>query len=271
MNNIINSNYKLNKFSEEKKSSFLSAEPFPHIQIDNFFDNSYLDEISNSFTEFSTNSYNHNSNHITEKKLAINSPEKIPSKINSFIEYLNSYSFLNFLQNLTGIKEKLIPDPYLFGGGLHEIRRGGFLKIHSDFNIHPQLSLNRRVNLLLYLNKDWKIDWGGQLELWDREMKLCKVKILPIFNKMVIFRTTDYSYHGHPDPLTCPDNISRRSIAMYYYTNGRPKEEVDPKNGESAQSTLFRKRYGSKDNFLLERIKFKKMFGSFYIRKKDRE
>ena len=84
---------------------------------------------------------------------------EIPTKINSFIEYLNSYLFLNFLQNLSGIKEKLVPDPYLFGGGLHEIRRGGFLKIHSDFNVHPQLNLNRRLNLLLYLNKNWKEDW----------------------------------------------------------------------------------------------------------------
>ena len=271
MSNAIDIKFKdLKKTSEENKSIFSNAKPFPYIEIDNFFDNNYLDEILNSFPKMSENSYDDNFKTKTEIKLAINSPEKIPTKINSFIEYLNSYPFLNFLQNLSGIKEKLVPDPYLFGGGLHEIRRGGFLKIHSDFNVHPQLNLNRRLNLLLYLNKNWKEDWGGQLELWDKEMKSCKVKVLPVFNKMVIFRTTDYSFHGHPEPLTCPENITRKSIAMYYYTNGRPKEEINFKNGERGQSTLYQKRYGHEDDFVTNRIIFKKVFGSFYIRKKER-
>ena len=152
---------------------------------------------------------------------------------------------------------------------MHEIRRGGFLKIHSDFNVHPQLRLNRRLNLLLYLNKNWKIDWGGQLELWDQEMKSCRAKVQPNFNKMIIFKTTDYSYHGHPEPLNCPENISRKSIALYYYTNGRPKEEINPKNGDSGQSTLFQKRQDEKDDFVTNRVKFKKIFGSVYIRKKE--
>jgi Rps23 Pro-64 3,4-dihydroxylase Tpa1-like proline 4-hydroxylase len=270
MNSILNKSFQnLKEISEKNKNFFLNAKPFSHIEFNNFFDDQYLEKILATFPDENFKDYDHNLKNETEVKLAINSPEKIPDKINSFIEYLNSYSFLNFLQNLTGIREKLIPDPYLFGGGLHQIKRGGFLKIHSDFNVHPQMRLNRRINLLLYLNKDWKEEWGGQLELWDQQMKSCQVKVKPNFNKMVIFKTTDFSFHGHPKPLMCPERVSRKSIALYYYTNGRPKEEVDPKNGERGQTTLFRRRKGSEEDFTTNRIIFKKIFGSFYIRKKD--
>jgi len=271
MINILASKFKdLDNISTEYNQTFLNAKPFPYIEFDNFFSEEYLNDILGSFPSMSEANYDHNFKNKTEVKLAINSPEKIPNKINLFIEYLNSYSFLKFLQNLTGIKEKLIPDPYLFGGGLHEIRKGGYLKIHSDFNVHPQLKLNRRLNLLLYLNKSWKEDWGGCLELWDKEMRSCGAKVSPLFNKMVIFRTTDFSFHGHPEPLMCPDNVSRKSLALYYYTNGRPLEEIDQKNGETGQTTLFQRRIGYKDEFNTNRIKFKKIFGSIYLRKKEK-
>ena len=178
MKSILNKSFQnLKEISEKNKNFFLNAKPFSHIVFNNFFNDQYLEKILDAFPNENFNNYDHNFKNKTEVKLAINSPEKIPDEINSFIEYLNSYSFLNFLQNLTGIKEKLIPDPYLFGGGLHQIKRGGFLKIHSDFNVHPQMRLNRRINLLLYLNKDWKEDWGGQLELWDQQMRSCQSKV----------------------------------------------------------------------------------------------
>tara|TARA_Y100000816_G_C26058906_1_gene555871 strand:- start:265 stop:1083 length:819 start_codon:yes stop_codon:yes gene_type:complete len=271
MKQIIADKYKdLEKFLNKSKIHYQEAKPFPFIEIDNFFDEKFLDDVLQSFPKLSEKKHNHNMNIPTEVKLGINSPELIPDKINEFIEYLNSYFFLNFLQKLTGINESLIPDPYLFGGGLHEIKKGGFLKIHSDFNVHPQLSLNRRINLLLYLNKSWNEEWGGHLELWDRNMKKCGAKISPTFNKLVIFNTTDFSFHGHPEPLKCPDNVTRKSLALYYYTNGRPKNEINFDHGESGQTTLFQKREGSEDNFSTNRIKFKKIFGKFYIRTKEK-
>lgn len=269
MSSIISKKYEnLKTFSSEKRNHFLSAKPFPFIEIDNFFDEDYLNEILDSFPKLSQNKHDFNMNTKAEVKLGISSPEKIPNKINSFIEFLNSYSFLDFIQKLSGIEQKLIPDPYLFGAGLHEIKKGGFLKIHSDFNVHPQLKLNRRLNLLLYLNKDWKEEWGGHLELWDKEMKNCVVKISPSFNKLVIFNTTDFSFHGHPNPLKCPEDITRKSLALYYYTNGRPSNEINFKLGERPQNTLYQKRDGYEDNFDRNRIEFKKIFGKFYIRKK---
>ena len=274
MHNIISEKFKdLRTHSTNYKNKFVSAKPFPYIEIDNFFDEKFLNNILDSFPKMSENKHNFNRNNKAEVKFATNLPENIPDNINKFIEYLNSYFFLNFLKDLTGIKEKLIPDPYLEGAGLHEIKTGGFLKIHSDFNLHPELKLNRRLNLLIYLNKDWKQEWGGHLELWDRDMKSCKVKIPPVFNKMVIFNTTDFSFHGHPEPLNCPNNVTRKSIALYYYTNGRPSNEINFENGHMDRPTLFQKRPGTSDDFLktgeiVKRAEYKKIFGKFYIKKK---
>ncbi len=107
----------------------------------------------------------------------------------------------------------------------------------SIFNRHEKLQLDRRLNLLIYLNKDWKEDYGGYFEMWNTEMTRCEKKVLPIFNRCVIFSTTDFSYHGHPEPLTCPEGWTRKSLALYYYSNGRPAEEI---SGD--HSTLFKAR-----------------------------
>src|SRR4030095_11648371 len=110
--------------------------------------------------------------------------------------HLNSITFLEFLGRVTGISN-LISDPCFDGGGLHPIQRGGKLAIHADFNKHPRFGLDRRLNALLYLNKDWRDEYGGHLELWNREMTRPEAKILPIFNRFVVFRATDFTLPGH--------------------------------------------------------------------------
>ena len=136
--------------------------------------------------------------------------------IKILIDFMNSENFLIFTK-ITSIKEKLISDPELNGGGLHEIKSGGMLKIHTDFRKHPSLDLDRRINVLIYLNKNWSEKYGGELELWDKNMKYCGKKIKPIFNKMVIFSTTDFSNHGHPEPIQCPQNVSRKSVLFIIF------------------------------------------------------
>jgi Rps23 Pro-64 3,4-dihydroxylase Tpa1-like proline 4-hydroxylase len=131
--------------------------------------------------------------------------------------------FLEWLEDMTGIAG-LLPDPHMIGGGPHEIRRGGKLAVHADFNRHPHTGLDRRLNVLLYLNREWQQAWGGHLELWDLNRERCK-QIAPVFNRLVVFATTSTSWHGHPVPLTCPPGVYRRSIAFYYYTDGRPAHE----------------------------------------------
>lgn len=171
-----------------------------------------------------------------EIKLASASESSFGPITRRLLYYLNSITFLEFLSSVTGIAN-LIPDPCFDGGGLHQIVRGGKLGIHSDFNKHPRYGLDRRHNLLHYLNKDWREEYGGHLEFWNREMTRCETKILPVFNRFVVFGTTDFTYHGHPDPLQCPEDVTRKSLALYYFSNGRPAEEISGKH-----STLFQSR-----------------------------
>ena len=241
--NIINDKLKdVEKFIFQNKERFTNANPFPFIIIDDFFSKEFLNEVLNQFPNLAEQKKTTNYDNKNEVKFANNQYINFPNSIKKLFDFLNSDFFLNFLQLITNIQEKLIPDFELNGGGLHEIKKGGLLKIHSDFNKHPSLDLDRRLNVLIYLNKDWKEEYGGHLEFWDKEMTSCREKVLPIFNKMVIFSTTDNSNHGHPDPLNCPNNMSRKSIATYYYTKGRPINEIDKMF--SKNTTYFKDRLG---------------------------
>ena len=201
-----------------------SAEPFPHIVLDGLFDDEALDAVLREFPDRKAMKWREFDS-ATEKKLGYyHESSSISKRVRDFLNEMNSFEMLLWLEALTGI-EGLIPDPYFGGGGLHQIEPGGFLKVHADFNVHPKLKLDRRLNLLVYLNKNWRDEYGGHLELWDREGKSCRTKILPLFNRTVIFSTSDTSFHGHPHPLTPPAGGSRKSVSLYYYTAGRPAEE----------------------------------------------
>ena len=154
-------------------------------------------------------------------------PESCNGYIRQVFNFLNSAPILQFLEGLTAI-DGLIADPYFHGAGFHETSTGGKLGIHADFRINEVLHLNRRLNLLIYLNKDWQESYGGYLEMWDRKMTQKCVSVAPVFNRCVIFNTDADSYHGHPDPMTTPPQITRRSIAMYYYTASRRVYEDTP-------------------------------------------
>jgi Rps23 Pro-64 3,4-dihydroxylase Tpa1-like proline 4-hydroxylase len=225
-NEIVNNYYKkLNGDYIALKKSYINEEPFPNIELKNFFNEEFLNKVLSEFPDLSQKK-SENYNNKNEIKFANNDYKNFSPNIKYIFDYLNSEEFILFLQSITSIKEKLIGDQAFNGGGLHEIKRGGLLKIHTDFNRHPSLELDRRLNVLIYLNKDWEESYGGHLQLWDKDMKYCKKKYLPNFNSMVIFGTTDFSNHGHPDPLTCPNDRSRKSLATYYYSDGRPKEEI---------------------------------------------
>ncbi|SHN42491.1 2OG-Fe(II) oxygenase [Chitinophaga sp. CF418] len=236
---------KLQALASENKKRYAEGDPFPHIYLDNVFPEEALNSVLEEFP--GANDVNwHRFRNAQEMKLALKDESNYGAFTRHFINSLNSRPFLKFLEELTGIGG-LIPDPYLEGGGLHQIVRGGLLKIHADFNKHPITNLDRRLNVLIYLNKDWDESYGGHFELWDRSMEKAEVKILPLFNRMAVFSTTSYSYHGHPDALNCPEDRTRKSIALYYYTNGRPEEEIDPALG--SHTTLFKIRRDKKEDF----------------------
>jgi Rps23 Pro-64 3,4-dihydroxylase Tpa1-like proline 4-hydroxylase len=247
MKYVLKTKDELREIAVANNVAYMGASPFPHIVFKDFFNPEMLDKVLDEFPDLSkVDSIKYDN--INEKKLAGKGEEKLGEATKEFVHFLNSQPFLEFLQQLTGIEETLLPDPYLLGGGLHEIKPGGLLKIHADFNMHGLAKLDRRLNVLVYLNKDWEESYGGHFELWNREMTEAQAKILPLFNTMAIFSTTDFSYHGHPDPLTCPPDRSRKSLALYYYSTGRPAEEL--KGG--AHSTLFQGRKNHKKDVLKE-------------------
>lgn len=155
------------------------------------------------------------------------------------------------MEGLTGI-QGLIPDPYFNGGGFHEISPGGKLGIHADFRLNERLHVSRRLNVLIYLNKDWHEDFGGYLELWDRSMKQNRRSIAPIFNRCVVFNTDADSYHGHPEPLHCPPDRTRKSIALYYYTASKAIYSEVP-----SSSTMYVSRPGENSYTRKQAIKLR--------------
>lgn len=210
---------------------YTSATPYPHIVIDNFLPDSVINWLSDSFPKPDPSKDRNFLNPKVEfRKRQVLWESFIPEHL-TFFGFMNSAPVLKFLESLTGIPG-LIGDPYFAGGGFHEISTGGRLGLHADFRIHPVLKCQRRLNLLIYLNKDWDPDFGGELEIWDQNLQNCCHAIAPLFNRAVVFNTDERSYHGHPEPLNCPEGITRRSVALYYYT-------AEVAEGTPANGTMF--------------------------------
>ena len=213
-------------------AGYRSAEPFPHAVLDDVFEAGLLEDVVQEFDGMDRERWHHTERD-TERKSSTEDFQHFGPTIRALISQLNAAPFLEFLEQLTGIAG-LIADPHLRGGGLHEIRRDGALGVHADFNFYPRLGLYRRLNLLLYLNAGWSEEWGGDLELWDRGGSRCVRRIAPVFNRVVIFDTSNFSYHGHPRPLACPPDRARKSIALYYYT-----VECAVEDDRAPHTTLF--------------------------------
>ncbi len=206
-------------------AKYENADPFPHIQIDDFLTEEVINYLYDNFPamEQMPNLFKEP---MSYKGQLSDIDGKWP-KFSKIFAALQSEEFLKLVSKLTGIPD-LLPDPLLAGGGLHQSPRSGFLDIHVDANFHPlDKSLHRRVNIIIYVNKRWDSAWGGALELWsDNNLKpdLKRASINPLFNRAAIFSTTRTSWHGVA-AVDCPDNESRKSLALYYYTKTRPNDE----------------------------------------------
>ncbi|MEP4053047.1 MAG: 2OG-Fe(II) oxygenase [Litorimonas sp.] len=204
-------------------SEFQAAEPWPHVVIDNFLPEHLAQNTLASFPDPDHDvwfDWTKKGGDNQFKKQGIGNASRL-EKASPYIQHVlaafQSYPFLKFLENLTQIP-KLLPDPYMFGGGLHQILRGGHLKVHADFNELTRLDLYRRINVLYYLNENWKAEYNGELELWDAQSKSCVKSVAPFFNRLVVFVTDKQSLHGHPKTLNTPEGMTRKSLAFYYYT-----------------------------------------------------
>jgi Rps23 Pro-64 3,4-dihydroxylase Tpa1-like proline 4-hydroxylase len=209
---------------------YVENNPFPHAVLANFIGADILRQVD---AEFPTPRAGRFADQFSQLKAGYSLEAIRSAYIHDLMRAFNSAAFLSFLECLTGI-EGLVDDSRFTGGGLHETRRGGHLSIHADFNIHPVNRLRRRLNLILFLNDNWDEQWGGALELWDQSMKACRRSVPPVIGTAVIFNTDGRNYHGHPEPLNTPAEITRRSIALYYYT--APRAVVLP------HTTVFRAR-----------------------------
>ena len=204
---------------KEIAKNYASAQPFPSIVIDDFLPEELANNLLNHFTtRFKSSDLNHYYNRYQERLKDSYNPDTLDNFARSVFYSFNSRSFVKILENITGING-LIPDPYFLGAGFHEVHNGGSLSIHADFNHHKILNLERRITVLIYLNKNWEAEYGGQLELWDAKMTRAVHSYEPSFNRCVIFTTAYNSLHGNPNPVSHPERHSRKSIALYYYTS----------------------------------------------------
>jgi hypothetical protein len=199
------------------KTEFATAHPYQHVVIDNFLPQNVFQQAMADFDVVSKEQWT-GYLHVNERKFANSNPSTWGPTLQQIANELNSPEFVSLLEELTGIPNLLI-DPTFEGGGLHQSLRGGFLNMHADFTVHPhQRQWKRRLNLLLYCNETWLPEYGGGLELWDATMSHAEKVVQPLGNRVLIFATNATSFHGHPDPLQCPDGVARRSMALYYFT-----------------------------------------------------
>ena len=216
---------------------YQSAQPFPHIVIDDFLPAGVLEAC---LAHFPTSAAPGDAfDRPQERYKAQFNPDEMEALPRGLFYSFNSKPFIQVLENITGIRG-LIPDPYFLGAGFHEIGQGGHLSVHTDFNHHKPMNLERRINVLIYMNKNWSDDFGGQLEFWNHDMTERRASIVPVFNRCVIFNTTDESYHGNPNPVAHPGGVTRKSIALYYYTSTWSAAQRE-------HTTQFKVRKGTRD------------------------
>lgn len=252
----------IKRIQDEKQAiqdEWNSKKPFRYLYLDNFLHADKAEELLTNYPDPWKGEWE-NTTYINQKKKFQKRKFEQDSIFDRVFKELNDPKFLQLMSEITGI-EGLQGDAELFGGGLHQSISGAFLDVHIDYNIHPTTKKHRRLNILVYMNKDWKEEYKGYLELWDLQdgKKDCLEKIAPLFNRLAMFETNQISYHGHPHPLQTPKEINRKSLATYYYTDTRPAHELaDEHNTVYVNTTGAKgkvKNIFSGFNALLERIK----------------
>ena len=251
------------------KNEFLQADPFPHLVIDDFLPIHIAEQIADEFPapdEISWNKHGSGANSdgydFKGVKLQCSDSKFFPPLINSTFTQFNSDAFLEFLRLISG-KEHIIPDPSFNGCGLHSTGLSGRLMVHADANRYPIPNFaHQYLNAIYYVTKEWESSWGGNLELWDKDCMHCVKSIEPNFNRLVLFETNRYSYHGHPHPIQCPMHLRRNTMAMYFYVPQR--EFGDDYNGHV--KTVMWKRTNAKDSrFSYEYLKHKLRIALIYF------
>ncbi|MBI1765370.1 MAG: 2OG-Fe(II) oxygenase [Acidobacteria bacterium] len=225
---------KLSTRVTELRREWFSKEPFHYLVIDDVLTGDFAEAILQAYPPPEAGGWD-NTTYLHQRHKSSRTKDFL-LPIEKFFALTASPEFRRLMSEITGIPQ-LLADPDLTGGGLHQISCGGFLDVHVDYNFHPKTKLHRRLNLLVYLNKDWKAEYQGCLELWDMAARRQLENIAPVFNRGVIFETNEISYHGHPQPLKTPPQLTRKSLAIYYYTAEREAAAVAPEHNTLYQQT----------------------------------
>jgi Rps23 Pro-64 3,4-dihydroxylase Tpa1-like proline 4-hydroxylase len=241
-------------FTEQHKQSFTNADPFPHIVFDNFFTEDVAKQLSDEIPPSDSNVWFQYNNKI-ENKYVCNHWDRFPALTYKVFSYLSSPEFTSKISELTGIFP-LVADIGLHGGGWHVHTKGGLLNVHKDYSIHPKLKLERALNIIVYLTPDWDVSWGGGLGLWtekDNQPDKLIQHVDCLFNRAVLFDTRKDSWHGLPEPIKCPEDKRRTSIALYYLTV--PQENTDPRERALFAPSEWQKGDREIEEFIIKRSK----------------
>jgi hypothetical protein len=225
---------------DELKISFINGEPFEHVVIDNFLSDDYAEEIYNLFPTYYDNWYKYMNP--LEVKFAYDNINLLDEKLKNYFYYLSSNHIINLIKEITNIKN-IEYDEYLHGAGLHSHPKNGRLNIHLDYEKHPISGKERMINIIYFTTKDWNPLWNGANELWDKDVTKCVKKTDIKFNRAIIFRTNEISWHGLHEKIVCPPNIYRKSLAYYYVS------ELDTKKPESEYRKKARFIKGPNDRY----------------------
>lgn len=212
------------KDADNLRNRFINAEPFEHIVIDDFLEHNFAEQLHAAFPENYDDWYKYENP--IELKYSFDNISSLDICIQHYFHYLCADAFVDVIRRLTGIQD-ITYDEYLHGAGLHCHPRNGKLNIHLDYEKHPITGKERKINVILFLSKGWDTTWNGQNELWDKNAQNCIVKTDVVFNRAIIFKTNDISFHGLPNRITCPEGNYRKTLAFYYVS---PLSSVKPED-----------------------------------------
>ena len=229
------------------RKNYKKGRPFDHVVIDGFWKKQIAQKLEKEIRDFKFYRRDDVSvyNSPLEKKITCNHYDKFPKTAYQAFSYLNSLDFVDLVSEITGIK-KIITDAGLHGGGLHIHPNGGKLNVHKDYSMHPKLGKERKLNLIIYMSKNWKLEWGGSLELWSHDKKKNRphklvTEVPNKFNRAILFDTNQNSWHGLPNRMKMPHGIRRQSMAVYYLSEPRLKTD-------NRKKALFAPTKEQKDN-----------------------
>jgi len=231
--NVLADKFRLPNQVGALRTAYQNSKPFSHVVIDNMFSEQVLDALLPEISELAPDQWSIVEHEGLERTVRMRPGTELGTAGGQLVGIVHSRAFLYLLSEITGIWQ-LLPDPYLQGSGYALMRRGDYFGIHSDRSVAYETGLTRRLAMIIYLNKSWIPEYGGQLELWNSDATRCAVSIDPLFNKTVIFEVSNPNYHGVPAPLACPADRIRQSFIVYYHTVG-----IDGKQNVRPHTSIF--------------------------------